>query len=160
YPTRWRDRVGRSRVIGVDDGVSDGLGGARGRGQRVGLAVVSLGAAAIHFAVVGDHLREYVLFGVFFVVVGWLQAMWAVAIVAVESRRLLAAGLVGNLLVVGVWTVSRTVGNPLGPAAGRPEAALAVDSAATVLEVVIVAGAAIALWVGSRPPPVAVPGIL
>lgn len=32
-------------------------------------AVLSLGAAAIHFSVIGEHLREFPLYGVLFVVV-------------------------------------------------------------------------------------------
>jgi len=108
--------------------------------MRAGLAVVSVGAAAIHFAMAGDHLREHVLFGAFFVVVAWLQALWAVGIVAVPSPRLLTAGTVGNLVVVAVWIVSRTWGIPFGPTPGRPEAASSVDLAATALEVVIAVG--------------------
>ena len=38
------------------------------------LATLSIGAAAIHFAVIGEHFAEYVLFGVFFSVVGWFEA--------------------------------------------------------------------------------------
>jgi hypothetical protein len=106
------------------------------------LAVVSLGAAAIHFAVLGHHLREYVPFGVFFAVVAWAQAAWAVGVVARPGRRLLQAGIVGNSVVVAVWVVSRTWSVPLGPGAGRPEAVAAADVAATILEAVLVIGAA------------------
>lgn len=115
------------------------------RQLRLGLAVVSLGAAAIHFAAVGHHLREYVPFGVFFVIVAWLQAMWAVGIVAVPSRRLLQAASLGSVVVIAVWVVSRTWGVPFGPAAGRPEATAAADVSATVLEAVIVIGSMILL---------------
>jgi hypothetical protein len=69
----------------------------------MGLAIVSLGAAAIHFAAVADHLREDVAFGVFFGVVAWLQAIWAVGVVAVPGRRLLHAGVPGSMLVIALW---------------------------------------------------------
>lgn len=112
--------------------------------------MVSLGAAAIHFAVFGEHYHEYVPFGVFFAVGAWFQAMWAVAIVAVPSRRLLEAGMLANLAVVGVWVVSRSWGVPLGPGAGHPEAVSTVDLAATVLEVLIVAGGAVLIRAPAR----------
>ncbi len=35
------------------------------------LAALSVGAAAIHFAVIFEHFDEYVLYGVFFLVIAW-----------------------------------------------------------------------------------------
>jgi hypothetical protein len=102
------------------------------------LAVMSLGAAAIHFAVVGDHFDEWAVFGLFFAVVAWLQAAWALAVVVAGSRPLLVAGAVGNAIVAAVWVVSRTVGLPIGPEPGAPEAVSFIDVVSTVLEVLIV----------------------
>src|SRR4029453_16572025 len=45
------------------------------------LAVLSLAAAGIHFAVMGEHFQEYVVFGVFFSLVAWFQALWALGVV-------------------------------------------------------------------------------
>jgi hypothetical protein len=48
--------------------------------QRVvltGLAMLSVLAAVIHFAVAGSHFQEYWLFGVFMLGVAWLQLGWA-----------------------------------------------------------------------------------
>ncbi|GBC87620.1 hypothetical protein HRbin12_01635 [bacterium HR12] len=104
------------------------------------LAAASLAAAGIHFAVMGEHFQEYAPFGVFFSVVAWLQALWAVGLVLGPTRWLLAAGLVGNLGVVAVWIVSRTAGLPLGPEPGVAEAASFVDVLSTVLEAVIAVG--------------------
>jgi hypothetical protein len=39
------------------------------------LAAFSVGAAAIHFAVVFEHFAEYALYGVFFLVISWAQVM-------------------------------------------------------------------------------------
>jgi hypothetical protein len=36
-----------------------------------GLAALSVGAAAIHFAVTFEHFDEYVLYGVFFLIISW-----------------------------------------------------------------------------------------
>ena len=41
-----------------------------------GLAALSVGAAAIHFAVVFEHFAEYTLYGVFFLVLSWAQLIW------------------------------------------------------------------------------------
>ena len=38
---------------------------------QVALATLSMAAAAIHFAVMGEHFAEYLAFGVFFSVVAW-----------------------------------------------------------------------------------------
>lgn len=115
---------------------------------QVSLAALSMAAAAIHFAVMGEHFAEYLAFGVFFSVVAWFQAVWAVGVIVRPSRRLLLVGLVGNALVVLVWLASRTTGLPIGPEAGAAEAAAFVDVLATTLEVAIVAGTAMLLYRG------------
>ena len=119
---------------------------------QVSLAALSMGAAAIHFAVMGEHFAEYAAFGVFFSAVAWLQALWAIGVIALPSRRLLVAGVLGNALVVLVWLCSRTIGLPIGPEAGAPEPAAFVDVLSTILEVAIVAGAAMLVLRG-RPTP-------
>ena len=119
---------------------------------QASLAALSMAAAAIHFAVMGEHFAEYVAFGVFFSVVAWSQALWAVGVIALPSRPLLLVGLVGNALVILVWLSSRTTGLPIGPEAGAPEPAAFVDVFSTILEVAIVAGSAM-LVLGRRPTP-------
>src|SRR5262249_13429888 len=49
-----------------------------------GLAALSAGAAAIHFAVAFEHFNEYLLYGVFFLVIASAQMIWA----AIAVRRL------------------------------------------------------------------------
>ena len=102
------------------------------------LAVTSLAGAGIHFAVMGEHFEEYLLFGLFFALLGWFQALWALAVVVSPTRWVLVAGLVVNALVVGVWVVSRTSGLPIGPHAGSPEPAALLDVLSTLLEIGIV----------------------
>jgi hypothetical protein len=118
---------------------------------QASLAALSIAAAAIHFAVMGEHFAEYLAFGVFFSVVAWFQALWAVGVIVRPSRRLLLLGLVGNALVVLVWLSSRTIGLPIGSEAGAEDAAF-VDVLATVLEIGIVAGTAMLVLRG-RPTP-------
>jgi hypothetical protein len=119
---------------------------------QASLAALSMAAAAIHFAVMGQHFAEYVAFGVFFSVVAWLQAIWAVGVTVLPSKRLLLVGFVGNALVVLVWLISRTTGLPIGPESGVPEPAAFVDVLSTILEVAIVVGTATLLLRG-RPTP-------
>ena len=119
---------------------------------QASLAALSMTAAAIHFAVMGEHFAEYVAFGVFFSVVAWSQAVWAVGVIVRPSRGLLLVGLVGNALVILVWLISRTPGLPIGPEPGAPEPAACVDVFSTILEVAIVAGTAMLVLRG-RPTP-------
>jgi hypothetical protein len=71
-------------ILGIT--VSTSAGGLRPL-LRWQLAAASLGAAAIHFAVIVPHFNEYTAFGVFFLVVAWFQAAWAC-----WSRRPTTAG--------------------------------------------------------------------
>ena len=119
---------------------------------QASLAALSMAAAAIHFAVMGEHFAEYLAFGVFFSVVAWLQALWAVGVIVRPSRGLLLIGLAGNALVILVWLISRTTGLPIGPEAGVPEPAAFVDVTSTNLEVAIVVGTVMLLLRG-RPTP-------
>ncbi len=130
---------------------------------RWGLAMLSLGAAGIHLAVMGDHFNETWYHGSFFAAIAWLQLAWAVAIVMKPSRRLLLAGVIGNLVIAEVWLVSRTIGIPFGPGAGNAEAIAFADVLSTVLEVGIVLGSLALLKPQflDRParPSAAVPGV-
>ena len=107
---------------------------------RWGLAMLSLGAAGIHLAMMGDHFNETWYHGSFFAATAWLQLAWAVAIVVKPARKLLLAGIVGNLAIAQVWLVSRTIGIPFGPNSGNAEAVAFADVLATILEVGIVLG--------------------
>ena len=106
------------------------------------LAVTSLATAGIHFAVMGEHFREYVVFGLFFSLVAWFQALWALGVVVSPTRPLLAVGLVVNAAVVVIWIVSRTAGLPIGPEPGTAEPAAFLDVLSTILEIGIVVATA------------------
>jgi hypothetical protein len=101
---------------------------------------LSVGAAAIHFAVIPDHLEEWWAFGLFFAVLGWFQAVWPVAYVNRPSRRLAWIAISVNLATVVLWAWSRTVGLPVGPEPGMPEGIGAADLIATALELALVLG--------------------
>ena len=73
------------------------------------LALLSLAAGAIHFAFAPTHFAATWVHGLFFVVAGWFQLVWAVFAITRPSRRLYHLGLL-NAAIVAVWVVSRTAG--------------------------------------------------
>jgi hypothetical protein len=84
------------------------------------LAALSVGAAAIHFAVIFEHFDEYSLYGVFFLVLAWAQLVWPAVLVALSlaARRLAAwlwLGIAGNAIVLVIYFSSRSIGLPIGP---------------------------------------------
>jgi len=111
-----------------------------------GLASLSAGAAAIHFAVIFEHFAQYALYGVFFLVVSWAQLAWAALVLWRPSRLWLWLGAAGNALVIVVYVASRTTGLPIGPDVGHPEQAGGLDVVSVVLELALIAGCAALLW--------------
>jgi hypothetical protein len=104
------------------------------------LAILSVVTAVIHFAVAGEHFQEYWLFGVFMLVVAWLQLLWAAGVVVRPARWLLAVGAIVNAGVVVVYIVTRTVGDVIGPTPNAVEPVGFGDALCTVLEAIVVAG--------------------
>src|SRR5262252_3294018 len=86
-----------------------------------GLASLSAGAAAIHFAVVFEHFAQYALYGAFFLVISWAQLIWAAFVLWRPSRPWLWLGAAGNAIIVAVYVASRTTGLPVGPDVGNRE---------------------------------------
>ena len=111
-----------------------------------GLAALSAGAAAIHFAVTFEHFSEYVLYGVFFLVIAWAQAIWAAVVLWRPSRPWLWLGIAGNAIIMGVYFASRLTGLPVGPDKAHTEAFGALDLVSIILEVALIAGCAALLW--------------
>src|SRR6476659_1588244 len=97
------------------------------------VAGLLVGAAGIHFGMMGEHAGVSWTHGVFFGVVAWLQLALAVAIVARRSRPVVAAVIVCNLAVLGVWLLTRTVGIAIG-SDGTPEAWGTIDGVCAALE--------------------------
>ena len=110
------------------------------------LASLSAAAAAIHFAVVFEHFRDYLLYGVFFLVLAWAQLIWPAVLLWRPSRLWLWLGLAGNAAVLAVYVLSRTAGLPFGPDLHHPEPVGALDVVSCVLEFALVTGCAALLW--------------
>jgi hypothetical protein len=119
--------------------------GARGLSLPGGFVVIrwwagfaALGAGLIHLAVVSEHVAEWWLYAVFFIVLGVVQIAWAVQ--AMESDPLPVPRLFAtvNAAVVGLWFISRTIGLPVGPEPWEAEAVGAADLVCSGLEAVVV----------------------
>ncbi len=101
---------------------------------------LSLGAAAIHFAVTDAHFQEWWAFGLFMASVAWFQALWPMAYALRRSTRLALLGALVNIVTAGVWTWSRYRGLPFGPGAGAPMPIGLPDVLATVFELLLFVG--------------------
>jgi hypothetical protein len=110
--------------------------------------VSSVAAAVAHAAVCPAHFEEGVLFGMFFAVSALLQLLWAGLLAVHRSRPLLAVGAAGNLAIVGLWAVTRTVGLPFG-LLPEPEAVGPWDLACGMWELAVV-GCCLGLLRSSR----------
>jgi hypothetical protein len=119
------------------------------------LVAISACAGVIHAKAMFDHATHYWLFGVFFGALTYAQVGWAAWIYRrSEDRRTWMPVAVGSLAVVAIWIVSRTVGLPFGPWAGRPEPLGLADVAASIDELVLT-GLVVAMlrpgrWIAAR----------
>lgn len=106
-------------------------------------------AAVVHFAVVPQHLHEYLPFGIFFIVVGLLQIALAVLMLVAPGRRLFVVGAGGTAVLVGLWLLSRTTGLPIGPEPGEAEAVGIPDVVCVAMEVLAIL---LLVWLALRRP--------
>jgi FtsP/CotA-like multicopper oxidase with cupredoxin domain len=102
--------------------------------RAIGAAVFTLGAGAIHLTVMPQHFQEYPPFGILFLLSGLAQVGLAAALLFSPQRLIAIVGAAGNLAIVALWAVSRTVGLPIGDDPWHPETVGVADAAATILE--------------------------
>jgi hypothetical protein len=111
------------------------------------LAMLSAAAAVIHFAVANPHYQEYWAFGAFMIGTAILQMAWVGAALVSGRRWVWAAGAVINAGIVGVYIVTRVVGDVVGPTPHDVEPVGFGDAFCTVLEVLLAIGC-VALFFG------------
>lgn len=97
-------------------------------------AAALVGTAAIHLAVVPEHLREWPAAAAFFVALGVVEVVLAAVVLTRTNPRLLVVGAAVSIASAALWAISRTIGLPFGPEAFVPEATAAPDLAASALE--------------------------
>lgn len=92
-------------------------------------------SGGIHAVVVSPHLREWWVAGAFFIAAAIVQAVCAYAVLVWRDTRGARAGAAVSALLVAIWTISRTVGIPIGPGRGVREAVAVLDVLATSAEI-------------------------
>ena len=103
-------------------------------------AMGGLGAGAVHLLVAPEHFQEWWGYGGFFLALATFQTLYSLGLAApaeLVPRReaYLLVGITANLLVLGLYAVTRTRGIPLfGPHAGELEPLGGPDILAAVLE--------------------------
>jgi hypothetical protein len=117
--------------------------GATGRERTLyAAAALSLLAGLIHLWVTPEHFEEWWGYGAFFLVAGAAQILYTPIVVLLPTRIVLLGGIAGNLAIVVLYLLTRTVGIPFfGPEAGEVEGFGFVDVCATASEL----GIAVAL---------------
>lgn len=111
------------------------------------IATLSVFAGGIHLYAVPEHLREWWVFGTFFLAVGVAQVAFGLLVGRFHSTALVLAAIWGNVFVVLVYVLSRTKGVPIGPLEHGEhllETAGPLDLTATAMEVLL-AGCLLAL---------------
>jgi hypothetical protein len=114
------------------------------------LGMLSAAAGSIHLVAAFPHFAESNLKGVFFVASGLAQLVAGGLLVYRSPASLLAANAAGNALIIAIWVMSRTTGIPLEPNAWTPEPVGVADTAASVFELLTVAGSVLHLLPSGR----------
>jgi hypothetical protein len=122
-------RGGRLAVRGPSTAATEQRGAALPAVLVAGL----LGAAAVHAAVIPEHLGEWPAAGWFFVLLT-LAEVAAAVLVATRRRWALPMALAVSAGPLLLWLWSRTLGMPFGPERWVPEAVGLADLAACALE--------------------------
>jgi hypothetical protein len=133
----WGGRL-KVATIGRDGATDPQRLADRSRLQDIRLLLVGalVASAAIHAAVLPEHLSEWPAAGLFFVVLAAAELAVAGLLVArVQPRTVLVAASVISIGPLVLWLWSRTVGMPFGPQAGVPESVGLPDFVACALEV-------------------------
>ena len=136
-------------------------GGRRRTEKFVGVCVVVSGS--VHGLLTPDHFQEWWGYGVFFLAATMGLIAFGLALItdAIDPRYMpgdvrrvrwlmYAAGAAGNLGILALYVLTRTVGIPLGPQAGEVETVGAPDVVAKVTESLAVVGLLV-LLIRTRP---------
>ena len=101
-------------------------------------AGLSIGAAAIHNAVIPEHFGEDPLIGLAFVAMTVLQLGWGLIYLALPNTVIAFLGLVVNDGLIAFWAWTRTFGLPIGQQPDTPAPIAFIDVTATLLELLLI----------------------
>jgi hypothetical protein len=101
--------------------------------------VLTLVAALIHAWVAPEHFGEWWGYGTFFVVAAIMQVVYGIALLRWDQPLLLIIGIVGTLMIIVLYMVTRTFGIPFfGPHAGEVEAVTVLDLTSKIAEAALI----------------------
>jgi hypothetical protein len=145
----------------ADDQGLDGWAARRRWEKLVGICVIVSGG--VHGLVTHEHFQEWWGYGVFFLVAAICLIGFGLALItdAIDPRFMpgdvnrlrrviYALGAIGNVSILALYVLTRTIGIPLGPGAGSVESVGVIDVVAKASEVLAVAGLVV-LLVKTRP---------
>jgi hypothetical protein len=140
-----RDAAASGNLVRLAELRATGVGEAdpaheRLRPELIVAILASLLAAGVHVWVCPEHFKEGLRFGLFFIVASLCQTGWAVWAAWRPQRWLFLAGIAGNIAMIVLWILTRSVGLPFGLA--EVESVGGLDLAATIGEAVTV----VACW--------------
>jgi len=115
------------------------------------VSILSIGSGLLHAALITDHFREWWGYGLFFVVVAIIQVGYGMIFLfqirnyprGIKSKKTLdflyILGIAGNLFIIALYVITRTVGIPFfGPGAGEVESVAPIDIFSKGLEIWLV----------------------
>jgi hypothetical protein len=76
-------------------------------------SALSLLAGLIHLWVTPEHFEEWWGYGAFFLVAAAAQILYVPIVLLLPTRIVLLGGIVGNLAIVVLYLLTRTVGIPM-----------------------------------------------
>jgi len=128
--------------------------GKRSNGLLKWASALSLSAALVHGINVGEHLREWWGYGLFFLFAAAAQSLYGLILLLQpwrydqsgglreggrQARAYYLSGAIANSIFIGLYVVTRTSGIPLvGPQAGRVEGVTGLGLFANVAEALLV----------------------
>jgi hypothetical protein len=119
-------------------------------------AALSLVDALVHALVAPEHFAEWWGYGIFFVLTAAFQVLYSVVLLLRSQPPVLLAGVVGNLMLMALYIITRTAGVPLlGPSAGEAQMVEQIDLVSKTVEVALVVALGALLW--HHPPYCSIP---
>jgi len=99
---------------------------------QCGASVYLSAAAIIHFVVAPEHFAESWAHGIFFILIGCTQLLYAITLVAprlwaTKPRAFFLSGILGNSALILIYILSRTIGIPIGQHADHIEPVGLID---------------------------------
>ena len=89
---------------------------------------LSAGAGLIHLMETQEHFEHWFGYGLFFLMAGIAQLVYALLVAFKPERSVLLTGLIGHILILLLYVTTRTVGIPFfGPDAWEVEPVGLVD---------------------------------